>query len=78
MALIGINILAVILVLVGFNLAFRHKAVRVRFGQKADAASDEPDELASVFRIAGVMIMAFGITICAFANLIVYYSGGGA
>lgn len=78
MALIGFNILAAILVLIGFNLAFRHKAVRVRFGQKTGATSDEPDELASVFRIAGIMIMAFGMTVCAFANLIAYYSGGGA
>ena len=81
MELIGVNIFAAVLVFIGFNLAFRPKAVRSRFEQPRagrEAPADEPDQLASVFRIAGVMLMAFGITICAFANLIVYYSRVGA
>ena len=81
MALIGVDIFAAIIVLIGFNVAFRHKAVLGMFGQSpGDSAlgKDEPDQLASVFRIAGVMLMAFGITICAFANLIAHYSTGGA
>ena len=77
MALIGIYVFTAILVFIGFNLAFRHKAVLSRF-ERPQVRRDEPDEMASVFRIAGVMLMAFGITICAFANLIAHYSTGGA
>ena len=78
---IGVDIFAAIIVLIGFNVAFRHKAVLNMFGQSpGDSAREtgEPDQLASVFRIAGVMLMAFGVTICAFANLIAHYSGAAA
>lgn len=77
MELIGVDVFAVVLTFIGFNLAFRPKAVRSRFGQqkaRRDELAGEEDQMASVFRIAGVMLMAFGITICAFANLIAYYS----
>ena len=75
MALIGIDVFAAVLVLIGFNFAFRPQAVRSRLGQPREGSrAEEPDELASAFRIAGVMLMAFGITICAFANLIAYYA----
>lgn len=79
-ALIAIDVFAAILVATGFNVAFRQKAVRAMLGRphQAPAARAEPDQLASVFRIVGVMLMAFAATLCAFANLIAYYSRTGA
>lgn len=88
MALYIINVLAVIFVLAGFHLAFRQKTVRaltarvrslsdrspVRRG--ADVGNLPSEEVASVLRIAGVMIMAFSFTAGAFANLIAYYTAG--
>lgn len=76
-ALIAIDIFAAVLVLIGFNVAFRQRAVRSMLGRSPrdpSATEGGPDELASVFRIVGVMLMAFGVTVCVFANLIAYYS----
>lgn len=49
----------------GFTLAFRQAWVRQRLGRPAPArlAGDDEDPLAYALRIAGVMIMAFGIII---------------
>ena len=74
-ALVALDLFCVVLILVGFQLAFRQGAVRSLLGRPP---AEGPDELASVFRIAGVMLMAFGATICAFANLIAYFSAHSA
>ncbi|HEX6866896.1 MAG TPA: hypothetical protein VF122_06665 [Caulobacteraceae bacterium] len=79
--LIAIDIFAVALTAAGFYIAFRQQlmrgVVRQRAGDSWSRPRDEDegvDPLASVFRIAGVMLMAFGVTIGVFANLIVYFS----
>jgi hypothetical protein len=86
MMLYVIDTLAALFVLAGFHLAFRQKRVRawaVRLRQAgglsnavshAQGASEDPEGVASVFRMAGVMIMAFSFTLAAFANLIAYYT----
>lgn len=76
--LIAVDIFAVFLAVVGFHIAFRQRFVRGLVGQRETTApradGDEADPLASVFRIVGVMLMAFGITIGVFANLIAHFS----
>ena len=80
--LIVVDIFAVVLTVVGFHIAFRQRFVRGLVGQRekdlrSDPGADDedaPDPLASVLRIAGVMLMAFGVTIGAFANLIAHFS----
>lgn len=88
MALYVINMLAAIFVLAGFHLAFRQKAVRALRARVRSLSDRSPvrgvadvgdlpsEEVASVLRIAGVMIMAFSFTAAAFANLIAYYTAG--
>jgi hypothetical protein len=78
-ALAAIDVIAGILALVGFHIAFRQQVVRRLLGRSSqnlpEVTKDEPDELASVFRIFGIMLMAFAITVGVFANLIAHYSG---
>lgn len=86
MILYLIDAVAVMLVLLGFHVAFRQSLVRdlvgrlrrpagqARTGVQPQAATEDYEGIASVFRIAGVMIMAFSFTAAAFANLIAYYS----
>ncbi len=79
--IVAIDVFAAVVVLIGFHLAFRQKVVREMLGRPADngvEAAGNPDDLASVFRIVGVMLMAFAVTICIFANLIVHYSAASA
>ena len=83
---VAIDALAVILVLIGAPLTFRPWWVtawlaRRHVGQDqqgVEATGPEPGAdpagVASVLRMVGVMLMAFGVTGCAFANLIAYYS----
>lgn len=79
--LVFIDILAAVFVLLGFQLAFRQKAIRAwvasRTGQPDAGAEGEPVDrtgVDSVLRMIGIMIMAFSVTGCAFANLIAYYA----
>lgn len=79
--LVFIDILAAVFVLLGFQLAFRQKAIRAwvasRTGQPDAGAKGEPVDrngVDSVLRMIGIMIMAFSVTGCAFANLIAYYA----
>jgi hypothetical protein len=57
--------LGLCLAIAGFTLAFRQAWIRKRLGRPAPARLDGEDEdpLAYVLRIAGVMIMAFGIIV---------------
>jgi hypothetical protein len=57
--------LGLCLAITGFTLAFRQTWVRKLIGRPAPArlAGDDEDPLAYVLRIAGVMIMAFGLII---------------
>lgn len=85
MAIYVIDAVAAIFVLIGYHVAFRQKLMlawvaSVRRSKEASstshaqAAPEDPEGVASVFRIAGVMIMAFSFTIGTFANLIAYYT----
>ena len=86
--LLVIDVVAAVLVIAGFHTGFRQKFLRslwARLHQPSASVSTgfgspvrDPEGVASVFRIAGVMIMAFSFTAATFANLIAYYSGGGA
>jgi hypothetical protein len=81
MALYFINGIAAVMVVLGFHLAFRQGfmrsvAGRLRHsdgGPQSDATAEDRQGIESVFRIAGVMIMAFSFTAAAFADLIAYY-----
>jgi len=84
-SLVFIDILAALFVVAGFQLAFRQKAIRAwvqsRNGRREatpKAERDDPDSLDSVWRMTGVMIMAFSVTGCAFANLLAYYAAQSA
>ena len=89
-ALYVIDAVALLFFLTGFHIAFRQRLVRswvsrlrnsagqpTPAGAKAERGEGH-DEMASVLRIAGVMIMAFSLTICIFANLIAYYTAEAA
>lgn len=59
---------SVILVIAGFNMAFRQPFVRRLIGQPErpsvqSAPADEEDPLTYGLRIAGIMIMVFGIAL---------------
>jgi hypothetical protein len=81
MALYFINGIAAVMVLLGFHIAFRQGVMRTVVARlrhsdgqpQAQAASEDRQGIESVFRIAGVMIMAFSFTAAAFADLIAYY-----
>lgn len=59
-------VLALIMAAIGFAMAFRQRAVRQLLGRPAPprTSGEDEDPLAYALRIAGVMIMAFGIVIC--------------
>jgi hypothetical protein len=86
MMLYLVNALAALSVLFGFHVAFRQKRLRAwaarlwRCDRRSDGTvrtqtpSEDAEGVASVFRMAGVMIMAFSFTVAEFANLIAYYT----
>jgi len=86
MTLYLIDAVAALFLLAGFHLAFRQERVRAWGARLQQArgrsqaashnqvASEDPEGVAAVFRMAGVMIMAFSFTLGAFANLIAYYT----
>ena len=75
LGVLAIDALAGVLVLLGLPLMLRPGAVRAFLTRRRNDA-DPADQagVASVLRMAGVMMLAFGVTICAFANLIAYYT----
>lgn len=67
---IVIDLFGIVLAVIGFNMAFRQAAVRRLLGHPATppsaahpAGNDEDDPLTYVLRIAGVMVMIFGIVL---------------
>lgn len=65
---LAVDALGFVLVVIGFHMAFRQPLVRRWLGRSARPASHSPagegaDPLTYVLRIAGVMIMVFGIAI---------------
>jgi hypothetical protein len=86
--LLIVDVLAAVFVLIGFQLAFGRRAgARLAKARTSDArqpGAGGPDgetsaeDLASVLRMVGVMIMAFSITGCVFANMIARYAVGPA
>lgn len=89
MGLIVFDLFAGLMIIVGFHVGFRQDVARglwTRFRPRTDdlvqrepsgGPSSEVDPLRSVFRMAGVMIMAFSVTSAAFANLIAHYAAAG-
>lgn len=86
MGLVPVDVFAALMAVVGFHIAFRQDVVRrlwnrlrARSGDSgAGKLSPDPtsgvDPMRSVFRMAGVMIMAFSVVSAAFANLIAHYA----
>ena len=65
---IVVDVFGIVLVVVGFHMAFRQPFVRQLLGRPVSPPShlsegDDEDPLAYILRIAGVMIMVFGIAI---------------
>ena len=83
-----IDVIASLFILAGFHLAFRQNMVRTVSARvrswsdssrgEAEVEAIDSEDVASVLRIAGVMIMAFSFTAAAFANLLAYYTAAGA
>ena len=86
LGVLAIDALAAVLVLIGAPLTFRARSLAAWLSQRhvgqgqqtmvAGAPEQGPDRegIASVIRMVGVMMVAFGVTGCAFANLIAYYT----
>ncbi len=72
---LAVDLFAVLLFAAGFVLAFKPSLIRGSWRRGEGGVSEEA---ASALRIGGVMMMAFSVTICVFANLITYYSARGA
>lgn len=65
---IVIDLFGIILAVIGFNMAFRQAAVRRLMGRSVAPPSTahrdgEDDPLTYILRIAGVMVMIFGIVL---------------
>jgi hypothetical protein len=63
-----VDIFAVILAITGFSMAFRQSFVRRLIGRSPPpativAANSDEEPITYILRIAGVMVMIFGITI---------------
>lgn len=64
-----VNFFGLLLVLLGFNMAFRQASFRRAIGRPKPPASrlragnEDEDPLTYILRIAGVMMMVFGIAI---------------
>lgn len=74
--LLAIDVFAGLFFAFGFVLAFKPSLIRaLRTGRRGDPEDDGVSaDVASALRIGGVMVMAFSLTICVFANLIAHYS----
>jgi hypothetical protein len=71
---IAVDVLGLVCAVIGFTLAFRQRFVRRLLGRpRHDARSgdggEEGDPLTYVLRIAGVMVMTFGVAIAGMVTL---------
>ena len=70
-----LDIFGVILALLGFNMAFRQSTFRRAIGRPKQSSSaarstdNDEDPLTDILRIAGVMLMVFGIVIAGMFTL---------
>lgn len=69
---LAVDLFAVLFFAVGFLLAFKPSVLRGAWRRGGGVS----EEVASALRIGGVMVMAFSVTICVFANLIAYSAAG--
>ena len=63
---LAVDFFAVILAVIGFSMAFRQAFVRRIFGRPPATtgnSSGEDDPLTYILRIAGVMMMVFGVAL---------------
>jgi nitrogen fixation protein FixH len=68
-----VDFFGLVLAVIGFNMAFRQRGVRRMLGRPAPSRSQEgasADPLAYGLRIAGVMIMIFGVVIAGMVTLV--------
>jgi hypothetical protein len=71
-----VDLFGLVLAIIGFNMAFRQTAVRRYLGRplrtpgRLREQDDNGDPLTYVLRIAGVMIMVFGIVIGGMVTLV--------
>jgi hypothetical protein len=72
-----VDFFGLVLAIIGFNMAFRQAAVRRLIGRPVrppsrsrDQSDNEDEPLTYVLRIAGVMIMIFGIVIAGMVTLL--------
>jgi hypothetical protein len=65
--------LAAVLFMIGIPLAVRPGGLSAWLTRKRAQAAPDLAGVASVLRMVGVMLAAFGLVIAAFANLIAYY-----
>ena len=72
-----VDFFGAVLVFAGFAMAFRQKAVRRLIGRPQSKSSinrpgEEGDAMTYVLRIAGVMVMVFGIAIAGMVTLFTF------
>jgi hypothetical protein len=68
-----VDALAAVLVALGLPLAIRPGALSAWFARRQAEPPADVSGVASVLRMVGVMLTAFGVVIAAFANLIAWY-----
>lgn len=72
-SVILVDIFGLVLAAIGFTMAFRQHVARRILGRQIGPASrqtpDDEDPLTYVLRIAGVMIMVFGVVIAGMVTL---------
>lgn len=73
-----IDLLGLVLVVTGFCMAFRQDLIRRIFGWRsrpAVSARHRDDPITYILRIAGIMLMAFGVAIGGMFTFFTLFSG---
>ncbi len=58
-----VDLFGVILAFIGFTMAFRQKTFRRLIGRPPPVAANADDPVTYILRIAGTMVMVFGLAI---------------